>query len=140
MKTISNLKELLKNMKPTLAKGKFYMASVNESELMTLAAHVDYITDIFREKEGISIVFSEEIKEEIEQLAKKKIVGPFALITLNVYSDLMAVGFLAKITEALAKEKISVNAFSAYHHDHLLVSYEKKDAAIEVLGKSQTKT
>ena len=137
MKTISNLKELLKNMKPTLAKGKFYMASVDESELMALAGYVDYITDIFREKEGISIVFSEEIKEEMKGLTEKKIIGPFALITMNVYSDLMAVGFLAKITEALAKEKISMNAFSAYHHDHLLVPYDRKDDALKALEKLQ---
>jgi len=124
-------------MKPTLAKGKFYMASVDESELMALAGYVDYITDIFREKEGLSIVFSEEIKEEMGELTEKKIIGPFALITMNVYSDLMAVGFLAKITEALAKEKISMNAFSAYHHDHLLVPYDRKDDAMKALEKLQ---
>lgn len=124
-------------MKPTLAKGKFYMASVDESELMTLAGYVDYITDIFREKEGISIVFSEDIREEMEELTKEKISGPFALITLDVYSDPMAVGFLAKITEALAKEKISVNAFSAYHHDHLLVPYERKEDTLKTLEKLQ---
>lgn len=137
MKTISNLRELLRNMKPTLAKEKYYMASIDESELMTLAGYLDYITDIFREKEGLSIIFSEEIKEEMEGLTEKKIAGPFAFITLGVYSDLMAVGFLAKITEALAKEKISMNAFSAYHHDHLLVPYERKEDAIKALGKLQ---
>ncbi|MEW5996878.1 MAG: ACT domain-containing protein [Candidatus Micrarchaeota archaeon] len=137
MKTISNLQELLKNMKPTLSKGKFYMASIDESELMALAGYADYITDIFREKEGLSIVFSEEIKEEMESLTEKKIFGPFALITLNVYSDLMAVGFLAKITETLAKEKISVNAFSAYNHDHLFVPYERKEDALKALQKLQ---
>ena len=137
METISNLKELLKNMEPTLSKEKLCIASIDESELLSLASHIDSITDIFREKEGLSIVFSEEIREEVESLTESKISGPFALITLNVYSDLMAVGFLAKIAEALAKEKISVNAFSAYHHDHLLIPYERKEDALKTLQKLQ---
>jgi len=75
----------------------------------------------------------EEVKEEMGEITDEKIEGPFALITLKVHSDLMAVGFLAKITEALAKEGISVNAFSAYFHDHLLVPYGKKEGALKTL-------
>lgn len=134
---ISNLGELLTNMKPVLKKGKVYVASLDESQIMALANYLDYITCIYREDEGLSIVFSEEIKGEIESLTENKISGPFALITLNIYSDLMAVGFLAKIAEALAKEKISVNAFSAFHHDHLLIPYERKEDTLKALRKLQ---
>ncbi len=48
-------------------------------------------------------------------------------------SDLRAVGFLAKIAAALAADGISVNAYSAYHHDHLLVPFERKDDAMKAL-------
>jgi hypothetical protein len=137
MEIISNLRELLRKMEPSLSEGKFHIASINESEQMALASHMGHIISIFREKEGLSIVFSEEIKGEVEGITKNRIAGPFALITLNVYSDLMAIGFLAKITEALAKEKISVNAFSAYHHDHLLVPYKRKEDALKALEKLQ---
>ena len=133
MEKISDLKELLKNMEPEIIEGKYYIASLDESQLMALTGYLDYITCIYREKEGLTILFSEEIKEDITQLTDNEIVGPFAMITLNVHSDLMAVGFLAKITEVLAKEKISVNAFSAYHHDHLFVPYDRKDDAIKAL-------
>ncbi|MBD3210430.1 ACT domain-containing protein [Candidatus Micrarchaeota archaeon] len=47
----------------------------------------------------------------------------------------MAVGFLAKITQALAEKKISVNAFSAYHHDHLFVPYGRKEDTMETLRR-----
>ena len=45
---------------------------------------------------------------------------PFAsrLITLTVRSSLEAVGLLAAITARLADAGISVNAVSAFHHDH----------------------
>ncbi len=133
METISDLDELLKNLKPSLQEGKYFLSSIDESQLMVIVNYLNYIVDVFREKEGFSIVFSEEILEDMETASKSSAVGPFAMISLEVYSDLMAVGLLAKITRALASEKISVNAFSAYHHDHLFVPYEKKDKAIEIL-------
>ncbi len=132
---ISELGELVRKMQPVLVEGKYFIASVDDSAMMSLANYLDYIVDIFREKEGLSVVFRQGIEEELKELSKSDVVGPFAMITLNVYSDPMAVGFLAKITEALAAQGISVNAFSAYHHDHLLVPYEKKDDAILILKR-----
>ncbi|VVB57765.1 ACT domain protein [Candidatus Anstonella stagnisolia] len=133
MATISNIGELLKKMQPELRDGKFYFCSVEPSQLMSLASLLDCVLCIQREKEGLSVVFSEDAKESMETICSKKIIGPFALITLNVHSDLLAVGFLAKITAALAKEGISANAMSAYHHDHLLVPYGLKGDAMGAL-------
>jgi len=137
METVSDLNKLLKEMSPDLRGGKYYIASVDESKLMTIAGYMQYIVCVYREEEGLTIVFAEPLKEIVEDLTEKEIAGPFGLIMLKVYSDLMAVGFLAKITEVLAKEKISVNAFSAYHHDHLLVPYDRKDDAVKALKELQ---
>ena len=125
---------------------------------MSVANYLSYIVGIYREEEGLTLVFSDEIKEEMESISQdvhfaserkmhqtsgvstpdaEKVLGPFALITLKVNSGLFAVGLLASVTGALAKEGIPVNAFSAYHHDHLLVPYEKKDAALAALKKLQ---
>lgn len=138
MKPVSSLDELLKNMKPEQAKGKFYIATVDPDKLMAISGYVQYILCIYVEDEGLTVVFYEDIKEEMQDFVEKNIIGPFALITLTVNSDLMAVGFLAKITDALAKEKISVNAFSAYYHDHLLVPYERKEDAMKALKQLST--
>ncbi len=134
MARISNLDELMRKMSPEAIGGKYYMVSVDESRLMVLANYLKYIRCIYKEDEGLSVVFSEEILGEMKGLSDD-LAGPFALITLKVESDLFAVGFLAKITAALAKEGISVNAFSAYHHDHLLVPYEKREDALKTLEK-----
>ncbi len=136
--TISNPKELLKNMQPELINGKFYFASVDQSHLMAVANYFQYIEGVFREKEGITIVFTEELIDIVKPLSRFDLSGPFALITLTVNSDLFAVGFLAKITEALATNGISVNAYSAYHHDHIFVPYDRKDDVIEILNQLQT--
>ncbi|MEM2137834.1 MAG: ACT domain-containing protein [Candidatus Anstonellaceae archaeon] len=122
---------------PELLDGRYFLATVDGSQLMTLADYLSYIVGIFREEEGLSIVFLEEIKEEMESISEKEAAGPFALITLAVQSDLFSVGLLAAVTAALEEEKIACNAISAYHHDNLLVPYEKKDAALAVLKKLQ---
>lgn len=121
-------------MSPRLVGGQYFIASVGESELMALADHFDNILAIFREEEGISLAYSDDIQADIPGLSQSKPAGPFALITFGVHSDLMAVGFLAKITAALAAGGISVNAYSAFHHDHILVPYGKKDHAMGILG------
>lgn len=119
---------------PKLVNGEYYFATVDESQLPALSSYPGCFIAIFREEEGLTIVFS-DIKEDIAGLSDKKIEGPFALITLGAQTGLYEIGILAKITGALAKEKIAVNAFSAYHHDHILVPYGKKDAALAALRK-----
>lgn len=130
----SDLGKLLKRMEPTLGSGKYYFATVGGSQLLALSGYLNSIVDVFNEEEGLSIVFSEDVKEGIAQLSGKPIIGPFAFITLTVHSDLYAVGLLAKVTSALASEGISANAFSAYHHAHLFVPYERTDEAMEILS------
>lgn len=132
-KPLSDLRALLSGMSPKLSEEEYYFACVGEGSLMELAGYLDYIVAIFREGEGLTVVASAEIKDDVASLSEGAPVGPFAMITLSVNSDLMAVGFLAKITEALAKEAISVNAFSAYHHDHLFVPAGRADDAMRVL-------
>jgi hypothetical protein len=58
---------------------------------------------------------------------------PSRLITLMVHSSLEAVGFLAVITERLAAAGISVNAISAYYHDHIFVPVDKAFQAMKIL-------
>lgn len=132
-----DLRSLLASMQPELADGKYCYASVGESQLMAVANYLSQIVCICREDEGLTLVFSEEIKDEMASISQEKVAGPFALISLKANSSLFAVGFLAKITDALAKEKIPANVFSGYHHDHLLVPYGKKDAALAALKKLQ---
>lgn len=132
---ITNLSQLLQEMNPQCDKERYYFGVVDQSALFVLAGYMQYISGVFQEEEGITIIFVEALKSIVEQRTKKHLVGPFAKITLNVNSDLLAVGFLAKITDELAKEEISVNAVSAYYHDHLFIEESKKAKAMEILTK-----
>jgi hypothetical protein len=56
-----------------------------------------------------------------------------AWLTLDVNSALDAVGLTAVVATALANSGLSCNVIAALHHDHLLVSFDEQDRAIEVL-------
>jgi hypothetical protein len=84
---------------------------------------------IFHESEGTTLVVTRE-EAEAAGLAYQ-----FAsrLITLTVHSSLESVGFLAAVTAPLAEAGISVNAVSAFYHDHLFVPVDRAEEAMRIL-------
>ena len=125
---LKDLNELLKGLKPEM-RGEFLICSV-PSELLTNDLIAGAMA-VFKEREGITLVIPESSRSNLPKHAK--VSAPHVLITLGVHSDLEAVGFLAAITNALAKEGISVIVVSAFYHKHLFVSKPKAEKAMEVL-------
>ncbi len=126
---ISELNQLLKEMKPQL-RGEFLLCSM-PPELLT-GELIAGAMGVFKEREGMTLIMPEASRAKLPKHAKAS--KPMVLITLGVNSDLEAVGFLAAVTKALADASISVNAISAYYHDHLFVPREKTEAAMKVLS------
>jgi hypothetical protein len=54
-------------------------------------------------------------------------------ITLEVRSALHAVGLTSAVAAALGEARISCNVLAGYHHDYLLVAYDRVEEATEVL-------
>lgn len=127
-----DLNVLLKNMKPDLHGDVFVFCTVADDE--PIAAAIRPLLT-FREQEGTTIVIPREDAER----ADLRYAFASRLITLTVHSALDAVGFLAAVTSRLAEAGISVNAVSAFHHDHLFVPADRADEAMAVLqGMSKT--
>ena len=57
----------------------------------------------------------------------------FARITLQVYSDLEAVGLTAAVSGALAGQNLCANMVAGLNHDHLFVPYQRRDEALQCL-------
>ncbi len=55
------------------------------------------------------------------------------MVTLTVHSALDAVGFLARISAALAAQGIACNVVSAFRHDHLFVPKDRLEDAMQAL-------
>jgi len=121
-----DLDVLLRHMKPELRPGVFVFCTIAPNE--SIPAALDPLMT-FRELEGTTMVI---LREEAEAAG---LAYAFAsrLITLTVNSALDAVGFLAAITARLTEAGISVNAGSAFHHDHLFVPLDRADEAMAVL-------
>jgi hypothetical protein len=121
-----DLNALLKDMKPELHPDIFVFCTV---------AHDQPVPDsirpqlTFREREGTTLV----MRREDAKRAGLRYAFASRLITLTVHSALDAVGFLAAVTSRLAEAGISVNAVSAFHHDHLFVPADRADEALAVL-------
>ena len=121
-----DLAALLRDMKPEMHDGIFVFCAIAEDA--KLPASIRPLLT-FREAEGVTLVIRQEEAEHIglsHQFASR-------LITLTVHSSLEAVGFLAAITARLAKAGISVNAVSAFYHDHLFVPEDRADEALRLL-------
>jgi uncharacterized protein len=118
-----DLRVLLTGMKPEMPPGIFVFCAISEETEIPEATR-PILT--FREREGTTLVVR---REEAERLG---LAYQFAsrLITLTVHSSLEAVGFLAAITARLAEAGISVNAVSAFYHDHLFVPEDRADEAL----------
>lgn len=137
-KPISDLSTLLKSMNPTCDNEKYYFAVIDQSALFGLAGYLQYIDGIFREDEGLTLIFYEQLRSSIEKTTNKPIAGPFAKITLTIDTEsdaarLNADGLTSTVASALTKEGISANFIAAYYHDHIFVQYDRKDDAIRTI-------
>ncbi|MGJ5208408.1 ACT domain-containing protein [Bradyrhizobium sp. HKCCYLR20261] len=121
------LDQLLRTMSPELQDHVFVFCTVpGDADLSALPAPLL----LFREREGITLVLR---REDAERAGLPHLFAS-RLITLNVHSALDAVGFLTAITARLAQAGISVNAVSAYHHDHLFVPEHRAEEALACLS------
>ncbi len=80
---------------------------------------------IVREDEGIAVISPCD-------------EGPWARITLTVHSSLDAVGLTAAVSTALATAGLSANMIAGLHHDHILVPWPKRHAALEAIRTLET--
>jgi hypothetical protein len=121
-----NLAVLLQNMKPEIHEGVFVFCSVPEDRQIPATLRPIHI---FREREGTAFI----VRREEAESAGLSYQFASRLITLTVHSSLEAIGFLSAITSRLAEAGISVNAVSAFYHDHLFVPEHKADEALHHL-------
>ncbi|MFN2298845.1 MAG: ACT domain-containing protein [Anaerolineales bacterium] len=125
---VSDLNTLLRSLRPQLAGKPFVFHTLPPADADRLEAPP---LCTFREAEGVSVIVEQAVAAERGWPADEE----WALITLGVHSSLQAVGFLAAVSGVLAREGISVNPVSAFHHDHLFVLWACRERAMDVLRR-----
>jgi hypothetical protein len=128
---ISDLSILLKTMQPVLHPGTFVFASIKDGQTVDAAL----ILASIREIEGLSVVMN-----ELDALGcHLPILFRCAWITLNVNSDLQAVGLTAAFASALGDAGISCNVVAGAYHDHIFVPIALSERAMDTLRDLQAK-
>ena len=130
----SDLSKLLETLSVLRRDGVWRFETIDKdevswTELVTLR-DVRNIAMLFQESEGLTVITSAE--------AATPQNNRWIWLELSVYSDLQAVGFLAKVANALAEANVPCNAVAAYHHDHIFVPEGKADAAIRAIEALRT--
>lgn len=121
-----DLAKLIAHMRPRLDPRHFAFAKIAAGT--PLPPHLSPLMR-FEESEGSTLIL------DLDKLRGLDLVTSFPcrMISLEIASSLEAVGFLAMITQVLARENIPVNPVSAYHHDHLFVPEDRANDAMRLL-------
>ena len=125
----SDLSKLLEKLSMKRRDGVWRFETIDKdeaswAELVSLRDVRD-IAMLFQEREGLTVITSAGDKTPQ--------ANRWVWLELSVYSDLQAVGFLARVAAALTEADVPCNAIAAYHHDHIFVPESKADAAISAI-------
>ncbi|HST53579.1 MAG TPA: ACT domain-containing protein [Pyrinomonadaceae bacterium] len=90
---------------------------------------------LLRDPVEVTLLLEEDDWRAMRHAARDaKVEGGFRLLTLDIELSWNVVGFLARVTEILAGEGISVGALSAFSRDHLLIKQDDLGKALRVLS------
>ncbi|WP_263772298.1 ACT domain-containing protein [Propionivibrio soli] len=126
---VSDLNELLRSMEPLLHEGVYVYCVVADDVILGQLSPVATV----RESEGTTLILA----ADEAQRAGLTAVFRARWITLQVHSDLQAVGLTAAFAGALGAAGISCNVVAGAHHDHLFVPETQAERAIDVLRELQ---
>jgi flavin reductase (DIM6/NTAB) family NADH-FMN oxidoreductase RutF len=121
----ASLASLLRDLQPTLHGDRYVFVSAREHDPALQARALACV----RETEGVTLV----VTDEVARLAGLPASPAFRCITLQVCSDLLAVGLTAAVSGCLAGLGIPCNVVSAFHHDHVFVPDADADRAMAAL-------
>jgi hypothetical protein len=127
MSGITNLQTLLRDMSPHLRKQVYVFCTFSQarygdhSHLYPLAS--------FAEDEGLTLV----LEQGVADAYKIPYETTLRCITLTVHSSLEAVGLTAAIASKLKDRNISANVIAAFFYDHVFVTADRADDAMQAL-------
>jgi len=129
-----DLSELLATLRVKTHDGVWRFETIDKdaaswAELVNLR-DVRQIAMLFQEEEGLTVITAATGETPAE--------NRWVWLELSVYSDLNAVGFLAKVAAALTQAGVPCNAVAAFHHDHIFVPEAKASAAVAALEALRT--
>jgi len=123
----SEIEKIIKESTFKVEEGKFVYAKVSK------APSIENHFMVSKDDDEITIVTKEENLSELDLKERNK--DFYRLIALNVSIPFYSVGFLATVSQAIAKEGMNILIVSTYSKDYILVKDNKVENARLVLLK-----
>ena len=127
----TDLRELLKTLKPKHNIGDFVFCAANDFSMLNLNDIIMFI----RENEGNTIIIKKDLADSLN--LQYSFIANW--ITLTVHSSLTAVGLTASFSKALSEKGISCNVVAAFYHDHIFVDKKDTEEAMTTLTRLSEK-
>jgi uncharacterized protein len=101
-----------------------------------LSPRADATFMLLRDEQEVTLLLDETDWRTIRHAVRDaRVEGGFRLVTLDLALDWSTVGYLARVTEILARARISCGALSAFSRDHLLIKQDDLGTALRALGE-----
>ena len=101
-----------------------------------LSPRADATFMLLRDEHEVTLLLDESDWRTIRHAVRDaRVEGGFRLVTLDQELDWKTVGYLALVTEILARAGISCGALSAFSRDHLLIKQDDLGTALRALGE-----
>ena len=127
MQYLSEIDKIIKSSTFKIEKGRFVYAKVSKAP--SLENHFMVSKDM----DEITVVTEEENLPELNLIERNKDV--YRLIALNISIPFYSVGFLATVSQAIAKENMDILIVSTYSKDYILVKDDMIENAKSILLK-----
>jgi hypothetical protein len=115
------------------AKGKI-IVSKEMFAIATAKKKVDGSFAVIQDRDELTVIFDQNklssVKKDLISVEKD-----YRLITFDMILDFSLVGFIARISKALAEEKIPIFVISGFSTDHIFIKNEYLAKAIKKLEK-----
>ena len=123
----SEIEKIIQNSTFTIQEGKFVYAKVSEVPQM---GHHFMVT---KDAEEITVVTKEENLSGLALVERNK--DFYRLIALNVSVPFYAVGFIATVSQAIARGGMNILIISTYSKDYIMIREDRLEDAKTVLLK-----
>ncbi len=87
------------------------------------------------DKDEVSLLIQAEAMQDFEKRLQTAVIAEmrYRLITIDIVLEFDLIGFMAVISDTLAKAQVPILAMSAFSRDHILVPVDKFDIAMNAL-------
>ena len=138
---MTDVAELLRRARVGVAPPTFVLVGMRDEEWRRLLENPELsprpesVFMLLRDGREVTMLCEEEDWRAMRHAARDaRVEGDFRLVTFDLELQWDVVGFLARVTEILARAGVTVGALSAFSRDHLLVKQADLARALRALG------